>query len=119
MDVKSDDQPEDLGPCPLCGRPMLKGASVDRHRWQPKSRGGRQAEYLHRICHRKLHSLYTSKELATEVNTPEKARHHPEMQVFIRWVQPPAAGTVEAALEAQVKALRGRSLSLSKNFSLC
>jgi hypothetical protein len=91
MDVKSDNQPEGLGPCPLCGRPMLKGASVDRHHWQPKSRGGKQAEYLHRICHRKLHSLYTSKELAAEVKTPEKARQHPEMQTFIKWVrrQPP------------------------------
>lgn len=30
-----------LGPCPLCGRPMIAGPSVDRHHWVPKSEGGR------------------------------------------------------------------------------
>ena len=87
MYVKADDRPEALGPCPLCGRPMLRGESVDRHHWRPKSQGGTEAAYLHRSCHRKLHSLYTSKELAAEVDTPEKARQHPEMQKFISWVR--------------------------------
>jgi hypothetical protein len=84
--MKEDEQPESLGPCPLCGRIMIRGHSLDRHHWQPKSRGGTEADYLHRICHRKLHSLFTSKELAAGVDTPEKARQHPEMQTFIRWV---------------------------------
>ena len=89
--MKQDDHPEGLGPCPLCGRIMIQGDSLDRHHWQPKSRGGKESGYLHRTCHRKLHSLFTSKELASEVDTPEKARQHPEMQAFIRWVrrQPP------------------------------
>jgi hypothetical protein len=86
-----DEEAEVLGPCPLCGRLMIKGDSLDRHHWQPKSQGGKEAQYLHRTCHRKLHSLFTDKQLAVEVNTPEKARQHPEMQRFIRWVrrQPP------------------------------
>ncbi|MFZ2088842.1 MAG: HNH endonuclease [Desulfobaccales bacterium] len=91
MDLNPDDRPEALGPCPLCGRPMLKGDSVDRHHWQPKSLGGKESEYLHRTCHRKLHSLFTDKELATEFASPEQVRRHPEMQKFINWVrrQPP------------------------------
>jgi hypothetical protein len=70
---------------------MFKGASIDRHHWQPKSRGGRQAEYLHRICHRKLHSLFTDKELAVDFASLDQVRQHPEIQKFIRWVrrQPP------------------------------
>jgi hypothetical protein len=60
-----------LGRCPICGRVMLSGDSVDRHHWQPKSRGGSEAEYLHRICHRKLHSLFTAKELAENFATPD------------------------------------------------
>jgi hypothetical protein len=70
---------------------MLKGDSVDRHHWRPKSRGGTEAAYLHRTCHRKLHSLFTDKELATDFASPDKVRHHPEIQKFIRWVrrQPP------------------------------
>ncbi len=89
--MKEDQAPEGLGLCPVCGRMMLKGDSVDRHHWQPKSRGGKEAGYLHRTCHRKLHSLFTSKELAEEMVTPAQVRRHPEMQTFIRWVrrQPP------------------------------
>jgi len=70
---------------------MLKGASVDRHHWQPKSRGGKQAEYLHRICHRKLHSLFTDKELAVDFASLDQVWQHSEIQKFIRWVrrQPP------------------------------
>jgi hypothetical protein len=84
-------KPEALGRCPLCGRVMLSGDSVDRHHWQPKSRGGSEAGYLHRICHRKLHSLFTAKELAEDFVSPDQVRRHPEMQKFIKWVrrQPP------------------------------
>ena len=80
-----------LGPCQICGRDRLVGESVDRHHWQPKSRGGTEAEYLHRTCHRKLHTLFTDKELGAEFATSEAVRRHPEMQKFITWVrrQPP------------------------------
>lgn len=83
--------PDHLGPCPICGRPLLPGDSIDRHHWRPKSQGGTEAAYLHRTCHRKLHSLFTHKELATEFDSPDRIRRHPEMQKFIRWVrrQPP------------------------------
>ncbi len=89
--VKEIEEARSLGPCQICGREMLLGDSVDRHHWQPKSRGGREVNYLHRICHRKLHSLFTNKELETEFATPEAVRRHPEMHKFITWVrrQPP------------------------------
>lgn len=87
--MKSDDKPVALGPCPLCGRPMFAGDSVDRHHWQPKSRCGRETDHLHRICHRELHSLFTAKELAADFATLEKLRQHPEMQRFIKWVRQP------------------------------
>jgi hypothetical protein len=66
---------------------MFRGDSVDRHHWQPKSRGGRTAEYLHRICHRKLHSLFTGRELADRFSNPAQVQKHPEMQKFISWVR--------------------------------
>lgn len=78
---------KDLGPCPICGRPMIAGASVDRHHWVPRSRGGQDQAYLHRICHRKIHSLWTEKELRDELNTPELICAHPDMQGFIAWVR--------------------------------
>ncbi len=85
--MNADGDSENLGPCPVCGRPMLKGDSVDRHHWRPKSRGGKESEYLHRSCHRKLHSLFSDKELAAGFATVEQLRQHPEMQKFIRWVR--------------------------------
>ena len=82
---------KDLGPCPICGRSLISGRSIDRHHWVPKSRGGRDQAWVHKICHRKLHSLFTTKELRDEVHSPEAARQHPEMQAFLKWVrkQPP------------------------------
>lgn len=82
---------DDLGPCPVCGRPMIAGPSVDRHHWTPRSHGGRTAAPLHRVCHRMLHRLFTRAELAALVDTPDKARARPEVQRFIGWVrkQPP------------------------------
>ncbi len=91
VEVKDTEEARSLGPCQVCGREMLLGESVDRHHWQPKSRGGKEVNFLHRICHRKLHSLFTDKELGAEFATPEAVRRHPEMQKFITWVrrQPP------------------------------
>jgi hypothetical protein len=66
---------------------MLAGASVDHHHWLPKSKGGRKADFLHLICHRKIHSLFSRQELAAEFGTPEAVRRHPQMQKFIRWVR--------------------------------
>ena len=87
--MKDADRPEagrleELGACPLCGRRMFKGDSVDRHHWQPKSQGGTAAEYLHRICHRKLHSLFTGRELADRFSNPAQVRQHPEMKKLSR-----------------------------------
>jgi hypothetical protein len=76
-----------LGPCPICGRPMIEGPSVDRHHFVPRSEGGREAVPVHRVCHRKLHSLWTERELALLFSTPEAVHAHPEMQRFIRWLQ--------------------------------
>jgi hypothetical protein len=65
---------------------MWKGKSIDKHHFVPKCRGGKATEYVHRVCHRKIHSLWTEKELEREFNDPEKVSSHPEMQKFIRWV---------------------------------
>ncbi len=66
---------------------MLAGPSVDRHHWRPKTYGGRQAEPLHLICHRKIHSLFSEPELAATYHDPAVLRQHPQMQKFIRWVR--------------------------------
>lgn len=80
-----------LGPCPICGRDMIAGPSVDRHHWIPRREGGADWSYLHRICHKKLHNLFDERTLATLYNTAEACREHPEIVKFVKWVrkQPP------------------------------
>ena len=77
----------ELGPCPLCGRPLVPGPSVDDHHLVPRSKGGRETVTLHRICHSKIHSLFTDQELRDRYDTLDKLRVHPEVAKFIRFVR--------------------------------
>ena len=72
--------------CPICDRP-IPDSQKDAHHLIPKSKGGKTTEYLHRICHRQIHALFTERELAAQFNTATALREHPEMQLFIHWVK--------------------------------
>ncbi|MDA0218861.1 MAG: HNH endonuclease [Proteobacteria bacterium] len=85
--MTSKTAPDDLGPCPLCGRPMVDGPSIDRHHWVPRSRGGRQQSAMHQVCHRKIHAVLSEAELAHDYADAEALRAHPEIARFIAWVQ--------------------------------
>ena len=76
-----------LGPCPLCGREMVEGPTVDRHHLVPACRGGTETEYLHRVCHTKIHHTFTEKQLEREFNTVEKLLGHDEIEKFVAWVK--------------------------------
>lgn len=80
-------EPEIIGQCPICERDMWKGDSIDKHHMVPKCRGGKETEYLHKICHRKIHSIWTEKELEREFNDPEVIKQHEEIQKFIKFVK--------------------------------
>jgi 5-methylcytosine-specific restriction endonuclease McrA len=72
--------------CPICDRP-IPDAQKDAHHFVPKSKGGKATEYLHRICHRQIHALFTETQLAKELNTAEAIKEKVEMQKFIAWVK--------------------------------
>jgi HNH endonuclease len=72
--------------CPICDRSIPK-SQRDAHHLVPKSKGGKTTEYLHRICHRQIHALFTETELANQLNTASALQAHPEMKKFISWVQ--------------------------------
>ena len=78
-----------LGPCCLCGRDMLSGRMVDRHHYIPRSQGGKEWVWMHKICHRKLHSMWTEKQLAKDpiLRAPELMASHPDLASFITWVR--------------------------------
>jgi hypothetical protein len=70
--------------CPICLRPL--GSRREKHHLVPRSEGGRETVEVHPICHRKIHSVLTERELATGYATPDALRTHPEIAAFVKWV---------------------------------
>jgi hypothetical protein len=95
--------------CELCAREEV---AVTGHHLIPRAvhRKGRTARtferaelndliaMLCRACHKFVHSVLTEKDLATEYNTLESLRTHPEIKKFIRWVstKPPGLSVSSA-----------------------
>ncbi len=74
--------------CPLCGReipPHLES----RHHLIPKLKGGKHGTIaiLHRMCHSKIHSVFSEAELARSYDTIEKLLAHEEIAKFVRWIR--------------------------------
>ena len=72
--------------CPLCER-RIPQSQRDAHHLVPKSKGGRLTEYLHRICHRQIHALFTETELAKQFNSVETLLADPGIALFVAWVK--------------------------------
>ena len=72
--------------CPLCCR--LLANPYNRHHLMPLSKGGRGTAtvLLHKICHDKIHSVFSEMELKRHYNTIEKLQENEEIATFIRWV---------------------------------
>ncbi len=75
-----------IGNCPICDREMWNDNSSDRHHFYPKCKGGKETEWVHRVCHRKIHSIFTENELAKKYNNADLIREHPEIIKFIKWI---------------------------------
>lgn len=87
ISIGPDVAAESLGECPLCGRPMVAGPSIDRHHWVPRSAGGGAWTWMHVVCHRMLHRLFTDAELAGPYADAEALRGHPDIRRFVAWVR--------------------------------
>ena len=72
--------------CPLCGRPLTAGPSMDEHHLVPKSKGGKAKAQIHRICHRKIHATLSERELAASYSSWQALQSHPEIATFVTWV---------------------------------
>ena len=72
--------------CPICNR-CIPDSQKDAHHLIPKSKGGKLTQYLHRICHRQIHAVFSENELAKNFNTAQSLQEQPDMQRFIAWVK--------------------------------
>ena len=79
----------DAEACPLCGR-ELGTVNIDRHHLVPKTFKGREQFPIHKICHRKIHSVFTERELLQHYHTWEALRATQAMKVWMSgWARKP------------------------------
>ena len=83
----ADPEPDTHDLCGLCGRPLVPGPSINRHHLVPKTYGGTETAWMHAICHSKIHSVFSERELRDHYNTFDALLGHEEIQKFVRWVR--------------------------------
>jgi hypothetical protein len=81
------DDPTHPDRCPLCDRPLVPGPSIDEHHLIPRTYKGTQTVTLHRVCHGKIHSVLSEKDLRDHYHTIDALRTHPDIVTFIHWVR--------------------------------
>jgi len=90
-----------LNDCPLCGRPLPIGRTVDRHHMIPKCKKGTDTETIHIVCHRKIHSVFTEKELNDHYHTWERILENEDIQNFVKWVSKKLPEYVDTSKETK------------------
>jgi hypothetical protein len=70
--------------CWLCSRPV--GEIVEWHHPVPKSRGGRDRQMIHPICHRTIHANFTNSDLEKRFATVEALLGHEDIGRFVSWI---------------------------------
>jgi hypothetical protein len=73
--------------CPLCNREMAE--PYNRHHLIPISKGGKHTTtiLLHKVCHDKIHAVFTETELKQHFHTIERIQQNESITSFINWVQ--------------------------------
>jgi hypothetical protein len=86
----------------LCGR-VLGAINVDRHHLVPKKFKGTEQFLVHKICHRKIHSTFTEKELFKSFHSWEALRQSEEIRTFIAWVAKKDPGFYSRTFSSKAK----------------
>jgi len=71
--------------CPLCSRPMPVG-SYNAHHLVPATFKGKETVDLHRICHSKLHTVFSEREMQHYYYTINRLLENEDIQKFVKWV---------------------------------
>ena len=73
--------------CPICGRP-LTGNFIQFHHLVPKTFNKKsEGITIHKVCHQRLHSAITEREMKNYYHTVERLLEHPDIITFIKWVK--------------------------------
>lgn len=84
--IEPDDEPIKIIVCPICER-AIPDSQLDKHHLIPKVKGGKETEFMHRMCHRQIHSIFSESELARKFNTVEKLLENEDMKTFVTWIK--------------------------------
>jgi hypothetical protein len=76
------------------------------HHLVPKMFKGRETVDLHPICHRKIHSLWSERELKNRFHSIERILEAPEIRTFVAWVRGKPAEFYERTEDARRKRRR-------------
>jgi hypothetical protein len=73
--------------CPLCNREL--GKQVSTHHLVPVLKGGKNGAIvrLHKVCHDKIHSLFSESQIKKYYNTIDKLLTNDNVINFVRWLQ--------------------------------
>ncbi|MBZ5758482.1 MULTISPECIES: HNH endonuclease [Rhizobium] len=93
--------------CPLCER-VIPDDQKDAHHLVPKSKGGKETVYLHRVCHNQIHAIFTDSQLAKKFSTIEAILEDPAVQTFVAWIKSKPPGFADLAKESGQALGRGR-----------
>lgn len=85
--------------CPLCDRPLAR--PFNRHHLMPLSKGGKNTPtvLLHKICHDKIHAVFSGKELKRHYHTIDRLKEHEAMARFLLWVRQKAPEFYDASVK--------------------
>lgn len=96
--------------CPICKRVL--GNTIDLHHWFPKTHmkglDKGPTSILHRVCHQKIHSIWTERELYNYYNTLERVLENHEMQKFIKWVSKKEPNFIDINKETKIRKSKRR-----------
>jgi len=62
------------------------GVKTEAHHLLPRTFGGRETVALHPICHRKIHTTLSERQLRDRYHTLELLWAHPDIAAFLRWI---------------------------------
>lgn len=73
--------------CALCDRQLAE--PYNRHHLIPVSKGGKHTTtlLLHKVCHDKIHAVFTETELKRHYHTIDRLQAHEEVSKFLKWVR--------------------------------